>query len=229
MHEENSFVTLTYQTMPENGSISVRHLQLFLKRLRKKYGPHIRFFACGEYGDKLDRPHYHLCLFGHDFHDKYLWKITEQDDKLYRSPELEKIWTLGFSTIGSVTFKSAAYVARYQLKKINGPTAAKHYQGKTPEFLTMSRGGNTGLGGIGSQWLKKYETDVYPGDFLIINQKKARPPRFYDQKIDDEKLRHLKWARKKGLRKHEKDNTPERLAVRERIQNKKLDLLKRKI
>lgn len=169
MHEHNSFVTLTYspENLPENGSISVRTLQLFVKRLRKKYPHKIRFFACGEYGDLLERPHYHLCLFGHDFMDRKYYKTTETGDRLYRSAELESLWSFGFSTTGDVTFKSAAYVARYVMKKINGTAAALHYGEKTPEFLTMSR-----RPGVGTGWLKKFESDVYPNDFVVINEKK---------------------------------------------------------
>ncbi|ETR80119.1 nonstructural protein [Chlamydia pneumoniae B21] len=40
-----------------------KHLQLLLKKLRKRISPHkIRYFECGAYGTKLQRPHYHLLL-----------------------------------------------------------------------------------------------------------------------------------------------------------------------
>ena len=70
LHEDNCFLTLTFneEHMPENRSINKRDLQLFFKRLRKRYpNKVIKYFACGEYGDERNRPHYHVILFNHDF------------------------------------------------------------------------------------------------------------------------------------------------------------------
>lgn len=56
-----------------------------------------------------------MILFNHDFDDKVLWSVR-QGVRLYRSSLLEKLWPYGYSTIGDVTFESAAYVARYIVK-----------------------------------------------------------------------------------------------------------------
>lgn len=195
-----------------------------MKRLRKQYGPGIRFYACGEYGEEFGRPHYHACLFNHTFPDQVPWKESN-GETLYRSPQLEILWPYGYSSVGAVTFKSAAYVARYIMKKINGPLAESHYQGRKPEFTSMSR-----RPGVGARWLEKYATDVYPDDFIIINGKRVRPPRYYDQNfeiIEPEALEMIKRKRKENLRKHADNNTPERLLVREIIQLTKLQQLKR--
>ncbi len=192
MHEENSFLTLTYndKNLPKKGSLEKRHLQLFIKRLRKSIDDkRIRYFACGEYGKKFDRPHYHVCLFGHDFIDKELVG-QEQNTKLsrkakrgsdytvYRSESLEQVWQEGFSAIGSLTFESAGYVARYCTKKITGLPAEDHYRGKAAEFALMSR-----RPGIGAPWLERFRTDVYPKDFVTLNGRKMRPPLFYDSRM----------------------------------------------
>ena len=68
MHEDNCFITLTYNAehLPAPETLLLRDFQLFMKTLRNKNGAGIRFFHCGEYGDKLARPHYHALLFGHD-------------------------------------------------------------------------------------------------------------------------------------------------------------------
>ena len=66
-HPQSSFITLTYDDyhLPSDNSLKKRHLQLFIKRLRKNLGERrIKYFACGEYGGQTMRPHYHAILFG---------------------------------------------------------------------------------------------------------------------------------------------------------------------
>jgi len=237
LHENNSFITLTYddEHLPKNRSLEVRVFQLFMKRLRKRFGSEIRFYACGEYGDVNGRPHYHACLFNHDFQDKKLWKPgKDRSQNLYRSASLEKLWPNGYSSIGQVTFQSAAYVARYIMKKLNGPKGGGRYTFKDPagvshpllpEFTVMSR-----RPGIGKRWLDQYATDVYPGDFVIMSGKRNRSPRYYDTEFEKEfpdEYKKLKLERKKRAIKHAENNTSERLNVRETIQKKKLDQLER--
>ena len=66
LHEVNCFLTLTYddEHLPEGNTLEPSHLTLFIKRLRERFRPNaIRYFACGEYGDRSERPHYHLVVF----------------------------------------------------------------------------------------------------------------------------------------------------------------------
>lgn len=133
LYENNCFITLTYsdENLPLNGSLDYDAPVLFMKKLRKKFGPNIRSYGCAEYGEKYKRPHYHLCLFNHDFHDKKPFNHTHwgnNDNRLYNSNDLESLWDLGHSSVGKFTFETAAYVARYVTKKITGPAAADHYQ-----------------------------------------------------------------------------------------------------
>ena len=188
LHDRNCFITLTFDdnNLPDDKSLDVRHFQLFMKKLRKKFGNGIRYYHCGEYGEMFRRPHYHACLFGFDFKDKYFWKYSSSGDgksiPLYRSSDLERLWTFGYSSIGDVTFESAAYVARYIMKKINGDMAFDHYIDKEtgamlkPEYTTMSR-----RPGIAFNWFKKFSSDVYPHDFTYIRDRKVRPPKYYDR------------------------------------------------
>ena len=234
LYEDNCFITLTYnnQYLPPDGSLRVRDFQLFMKRLRRSHGPNIRFYHCGEYGEQYGRPHYHACLFNFDFVDKRPWKQL-RENTLYRSAELERLWPYGHSSVGGLTFQSAAYVARYIMKKVNGKAAEDHYEkvdpetGEihrlTPEYTTMSR-----RPGIGKGWLEKYSGDVYPGDFVVLNGKKMRPPKFYDvqyELMEPEEMEGIKKRRLKALEKHSENNTRERLRVRETIQYRKLDKL----
>lgn len=132
-HEANSFITLTFDEptlgeRPVPTSLRRADYQLFLKRLRKQLpGVRLKYYFAGEYGELNGRPHYHAIIFGWDFPDKYHWQ-TKNGEKYYRSPLLEKVWPYGNSVIGNCTFESAAYVARYCMKKQTGKDSDQHYQ-----------------------------------------------------------------------------------------------------
>lgn len=239
MHSENSYITLTYsnQHLPADYSVAVRPLQLFMKRLRKHYtGKTIRFFACGEYGDDNLRPHYHALLFGHQFGDLKLWKKNQKSSELdlYTSETLTRLWGLGHCTVGRVTFQSARYVSGYVTKKISGEKADQHYMRRhpltgdwhqvTPEFLVQSR-----RPGIGASWFDKFKSDVFPSDFIIADGKKINVPRYYTGKLEEEARQQIQRQRKQKSLKRKEDNTPARLAVREEIAQRKLQLLPRKL
>lgn len=197
LYAKNCFITLTYsdENLPPKSSLCLKHFQDFMKRLRKRFGPGIRFFHCGEYGERLERPHYHALLFNHDFEDRKLWTEREEQ-RLYVSRSLSELWPLGFSTVGDVTFNSASYVARYVVKKITGKGAEQHYLGRTPEYITMSR-----RPGIGRRWFETFRGDVYPADDLIVRGNHSRPPRYYDDllgKTDPSLLASLKIEREKN-------------------------------
>lgn len=221
LYENNCFITLTYDDhhLPSDGSLHKEHFQKFMKRLRKKFpGSKIRYFHCGEYGDELSRPHYHAILFNFDFQDKEVWKI-KQGNTLYRSATLEKLWTFGYSTIGDVTFESAAYVARYCTKKVTGKEAEAHYGDKQPEYTTMSR-----RPGIAADWFKKYSSDVYPSDQIVIrNNIRCKPPRYYDNlyEVDNPNEMSKIKIKRKTRAEDNPDNSPERLEVRHNIQKLK--------
>lgn len=241
LHKDNCFITLTYapEHLPSDNSLNYRDFQLFMKRLRKRFPESkIRFYMCGEYGENFGRPHFHACLFNWNFPDRKLFFTSKHGDKVYRSDTLEELWPFGLCSIGEVTFKSAAYVARYIMKKVTGKGAFKHYHQvdddgvaretpRTPEFTKMSL-----KPGIGADWLDKYKSDVYPHDYVVINGKKVKPPRYYDKKyaesdpFDNDELEFHRFSR---AREKLHDNTPERLAVREDVLRAKLSILKRNL
>ncbi len=223
-HADNSFVTLTYdsQNLPSTGGLVLKHWQTFAKRLRHKAGP-FRFYHCGEYGDDTGRPHYHALLFGLDFRADRKHHKTLRGNPLYTSETLTDTWGKGHCVIGELTYESAAYVARYCMKKVNGKKAEAHYQtvdtrtGEVhqvkPEYTTMSR-----RPGIGKTWFDKYASDVFPSDEVIVNGKSARPPRYYDTQLDSAELDRIKVKRRAQARPHRDNNTPERLLIRQTIQ-----------
>lgn len=133
-HRQSVFVTLTYDevNLPDDKSVSPRHMQLFLKRLRWYAAPaKVRFYGVGEYGSLYLRPHYHLALFG-----------DCSEDMIYES------WQLGFVQIGDLNEASAQYLCGYVLKHM-----VKHDDprlcGRHPEFARMSL--RPGIGGLATE------------------------------------------------------------------------------
>lgn len=247
LYEDNVFLTLTYKDMPQDESLVLEHHQLFMKRLRKKYSPRmVRYYHVGEYGDETHRPHYHTILFNMDFDDKKYLKTTETGSKLYISKKLDELWSHGDCYIGDVTFESAAYCGRYVMKKLTGARKSE-YGSREPEYSTMSR-----RPGIGSPWLAKWRRDIYPNDFCIMNGRKVRVPKAYDQlmigaesKIGEwvpdatgfpvwkpslkrTPMEKLKGKRRRNAVKHSDNQTPERLAVIEEITQLRVARLTRK-
>ncbi|AXH77424.1 MAG: replication initiator protein [Microviridae sp.] len=221
LHEDNCFITLTYDDdhlalLPgaddNQPSLYPRHFVLFMKRLRKEYGEGLRFFQCGEYGDNTFRPHHHALLFNLRFPDQRLWN-SQSSSRTYTSESLNKLWGHGFCTIGEVNFASASYVARYSMKKVFGPEAESWYQGRVPEYLTMSR-----RPGIGAGFFDKYQSEIYARDSCLINGREVKPPKFYDNKLerlDQDLFLTIKDSRKLAATSNA-NNKPERLRVRER-------------
>lgn len=192
-HEANSFVTLTYrdEELPlgasTRSSVSKREFQLFMKRLRKASERPVRFFACGEYGEKSDRAHYHALLFGRDFADKRVWKRSHGSE-LFVSDELAALWPYGFSSIGPVNFRTAQYVAQYVVKKVRN---WKGYEDREPPFVLMSRNP-----GIGAEWFERYWSDVYPrGSVVVGDGHVRRVPRFFAERMRTKDVRVVDEAR----------------------------------
>lgn len=244
LYRENCFVTLTYDEkhLPLNRSLSKRELQLFLKRLRKFLGRDsvgaepLRYFACGEYGPENGRPHYHVLLFNVSFPDRVYLKTTGSGEKIYRSPSLEKVWKLGFSSVGDITFKTAAYVARYNLKKANGLVSRENYLVRSSgevlekEFVEMSRGSKKrGTGGIGRGWIEKYRSDVFPRGVRVIKGLDTPSCKFYDlqyAKVDPVGFERLRDRRALRRIASASDNTPRRLLDKETVKMSQIKLLR---
>lgn len=222
MYQDNCFITLTYDdnTLPctPEGipTLEKRDFQLFMKSLRKKNGPNIRFFHCGEYGELFDRPHHHACIFNFDFPDK-MQVGRSGNFPIYESEQLEKLWPHGFHTIAAVTWETAAYTARYITKKITGEQADAHYEQREPEYTTMSR-----RPGIGKPWFDKFMDDLYNYDECVVRDKfVVKPAKYYDKKFEEinpRKMRQIKYHRE-VTRPPEADYN--RLAVRENNANLK--------
>lgn len=225
LYDANAFITLTYndEHLPliDSGLPTLRpdDLQKFLKRLRFRFSPQkIRFFGAGEYGDTTLRPHYHVCLLGFQFPDLLPFS-SDGVNPLYISQSLVDVWSHGHCIVGNLTFESAAYVARYCCKKITGKDASSHYQGRVPEFCRMSR-----RPGIGLAWYEQYQSDVYPLDEVIVNGRKCKPPRYFDEKFRltyPEIYSNIKAIREEKAK--DADTSMKRLLARQRCKELKFE------
>lgn len=203
LYKNNLFCTLTYNEISnelnavrQNGNIVYtlrkEHLQLFMKRfrerLREKYNwTGVRFFAAGEYGDRFQRPHFHVILFNlpSDMPMNF-YNLSESKEPLYIVPDIEDSWGYGFAPCGEVTFESAAYVARYATKKITGKKAPEHYGKRIPEFTQMSR-----RPGIAASYVDtdRKLLDAFAKNYVIIQRSKSamqtKPPRYWSRKLQE--------------------------------------------
>lgn len=184
-YEQNAFITLTYdqEHLPDPPFVSRREVSLFMKRLRKELSPlKVRFFACGEYGKKNSRPHYHFIIFNWFPSDSWLWSV-EDGVELFRSSTLEKVWTFGFSTVGRVTQKTALYCAKYMnkfsYKYLSKQTVPLVVEGEvtpfrevvTPPFVQMSNRPGIGFDSV-------YDCDLL-SDRIYRNGRGIKIPRYY--------------------------------------------------
>jgi len=246
MHQENCFLTLTYspENLPPGGTLVPDHFTRFLKRLRKQIYPRkISYFHCGEYGELLSRPHYHALIFGYEFPDKKPARKSKSGHPTWDSQILNKLWGLGDCNIGVLNFETAAYTARYALKKITGDAAEHHYQGRHPEYCTMST-----KPAIGKRWLDVYQHQVYKRDRIVVNGVEQLPPRYYDKilrRIDANKYEKIKAIRspdfkytpvlgKKKLtteqaREQSFNRSKKRLKIREEVTTLRLNQYKRNL
>lgn len=161
--EHNEVINLTYndENLPYNTkkdgnkvpTLRYKDVQDFKKRLLKhwknEYGQEgIRFMCACEYGEKHQRPHYHMIMFNFECEDKYDWGYTKKGSKEFRSPTIEKIWGKGNVTLGEVTPETIQYVANYCLKKFKGKKAKGIYQNLGIEPESVKSSNRKGLGAL---------------------------------------------------------------------------------
>ena len=222
-YKHNYFVTLTYDDAfvplndhavcdKETGEVTEvttsmtllpSHLKEFVKRLRSRFRDQydfigIRFFACGEYGPLNMRPHYHLILFNCPLPDLVLDHYAN-GYTYYSSALLESVWKKGFVLVTDFSFDTAAYVARYMLKKHKGFDADFYEKnGIYPEFTRSSR-----RPGIGKEYLDENQDKIYNYDEIVISGGygtpiRCKPPKYYDRLFDvdhPEEMASIKEAR----------------------------------
>lgn len=248
LHEENCFLTLTHNddNLPRPPTIAKRDVQLFIKRLRKKIAPkQIRYYACGEYGEKekmpgsdtLGRPHYHLLIFG--------WTPTDivvhsHDDNAnitrYTSQTIEEAWqNKGYCTTQELTKETADYVARYAVKKIGGDLAKAHYTYIDPQDYSIHQlepefGLQSSKPGIGKAWYDKFgESDCAKG-YVTSNGVKHAVPKYYKKLLTEsgnKQYAQVVEDRRKAFDVTDDELSPRRLRTKQSVRENRAQRLKR--
>jgi len=175
MHPHNCFVTLTYSDENlKSPKLNYKDFQDFMKRLRKTSNEKIGVFVTGEYGDQTKRPHWHAIIFNwqpKDLEKKY---INANDNQVYSSKTLDKLWSHGITEAGSVTFESAGYCARYAAKKLVHGNDDEH------DYQPISK--KSSKNAIGKKFLEIYWQDIFNyGQVILDNGQSASIPRYYEK------------------------------------------------
>ena len=172
------FVTLTYNTkyvpITENGymSLNKRHIQLYMKRLRKLSDKKLKYYVCGEYGSMRSRPHYHMIIFNAD------------------KEKVEHAWSqykagLGYVSygdiyIGEVNEATIGYTLKYMQKP--GKIPMHQNDDRIKEFSLMSKG-------LGQNYITQNANKWHKNDLLnrmyvpMLDGKKIAMPRYYKDKL----------------------------------------------
>lgn len=172
LYEQSSFLTLTYDEDHNDGTLHKEHVQEFVNNLRNNpdAGWRPRYFACGEYGEKTRRPHYHAIVFGTDFHDIL---STAIDDDLWQHPVVSRAWRYGHHSIAAVEPAAAMYVAGYVQKKATD----------SDTFNLMSRGSRKRTNGmlppIGFRYAERHLENLNRLGFCVIGDRRHPIPSVY--------------------------------------------------
>ena len=229
------FLTLTYsdEHLPDDLSIHKKELSAFFKRLRSELDydgkGKIKFYACGEYGEKgglvkagkhagktIKRPHYHAIVFGlspYNEEDKdYIinaWQHRCEDWQFDRSRGIKR-------AIQPVTPEDIAYVTGYIQKKLSGGLAHEEYGDKQPPFSLMSKG-------LGLDFALQNADRLRQNGFTYINGHKIVLPRYYRDKLNI--TPNYENAPLKKLEKYEQDLEYLKPLFQDYLKRRNIDIL----
>ena len=204
-------LTYSPEHLPKNSqgypTLIKEHVPEFIKRVRAyfKYHCHvdnIRFFACGEYGDEHGRPHYHVNFFNLPLFDLE-FAFNKNGKPYFTSKILNELWSdavpdpngkrirgkkgkyklipRGIVVVGELNWDTAAYVARYVVKKAKGATSSVYKDlDIQPEFCQMST-----HPGIAREYYDANKDTIYKYDKITVpGGKRVRPSHYYDKLYD---------------------------------------------
>ena len=168
-----------------------------LKGLKRVYKP-IRYFACGEYGSKTGRPHFHAIIY--NCSPKILDEIcqiqeTTEDGTVLQSISPKSIWPHGYASISQYNVRRLAYTVKYVMKS----TDEKFYAHLPKNFHPKAVMSKNPV--IGAAFLKekKYYQDNNKQEVLHPNGKKFPMPRYFRDRWFT-RIEQMKYGLEKQLK-----------------------------
>lgn len=155
-------------------TLDKKDLQKYFKRLRKLEKKKIKYYACGEYGGKRKRPHYHIILFNTN------------------AENIVKAWTLENKPIGNVFLgdvrgESVTYVLDYMSKPKTIPEFKNDDRQKEKSLMSKFIGVNY----LSENIINWHHADLLNRLYVPHYNLKLPMPRYYKNKLYDEKQKKL--------------------------------------
>ena len=204
--DNSAFITLTYsdEFLPKDKSLHPETLKQFWKDLRQDlHGRQIKYFACGEYGDKgrcyndfdvIHRPHYHAIVYGIDAdndEDREIiadnWPWCERF--MFKSKPGHKNDAIAYAEPDSMQ-----YVAGYCQKKLYGEKKVEEFDNKGL-VMPFSRSSK----GIGEQFAREHESQIRSLGGCYWKGQLRTIPRYYRKKLGSDALNPADGDKRKRL------------------------------
>lgn len=225
---ETFFFTLTQDEdhAEQWSDLSLRDVQLFVKRLRFRFGPGVRFQSLGEYGGGAGRAHYHQTVFGLQIPDLVPLSKRAARGQWFESAVITELWGRGHVAIALATEQTIAYVASHQTKDLSGtysesgaffvvdPLTGEARKRRAP-FRTQSN-----RPGIGARFFEEFGEDLWrnPKGFPVDGSLRPIPSYFLSKlkERDPEAWRQVVLLREDAMASDAflAEQTSERKAVR---------------
>lgn len=197
-HDETYFITLTYapEYLPPDGNLRYKDLQNFMKRARHEFqspSQPFKYFACGEYGDKNLRPHFHFASYSFRISDLRPLP-NSKNGQYFISESLRDCWQYGHVVVAPLEWQSAAYIARYVTKKMHGGNMRylDTFDPLTGEVDVYNHERASQSKGLGKSFYHQHFDEIWANDGCLFNRKyMVKPPRYYMKLLEDE---NPEWA-----------------------------------
>lgn len=223
-NKECYFLTLTYNDENVPVSLQKSHCQKFIKRLRNTFDfLNVKYFICGEYGEKTYRPHYHAIIFGVDFLNPNIFKPKKYDNNNhFYSDKLNDLWSFGYVIYAKANSSNIGYTTRYTYKKVGTDKKLKDF-GLQDTFLLCSHK-------LGLDYFLKNKDEIINRGCLYFNGQQYSIPRYFLKKlevIDGESLKKIKRRNEIKANKMAASYSLVDLGKQELLKKLKLKFLKR--
>lgn len=154
----------------------VDNLRHYCKKHKDEiYGcnPCFTYYACGEYGDVGNRPHYHVIFFGLD---------QNTCRKLLKST-----WKKGFVKVMPLKRGGIRYVMKYMEKQLYGDMCDRIYfdNGLEAPFFSFTPG-------IGSGLYASHQKEINQYGYFCFGQRRVYPTPYYARKLCSYNRRYIR-------------------------------------